>query len=265
MKLLPTIWRKIFVVSLKMCNFAVDMKQKLLLILAIVSIGGLCHAQAQTDSINNVQTQRKVEFHLGTDFVTSYIWRGLKQGSVSLQPEMSVSWKGLSLTAWGNVGLSNKDDPSEIDLTLSYETSGLSFGIVDYWDDANNTRYFYYKKDHTGHAFEGFVKYDFGPVCASWQTIFAGRDYSEGDGKREYSSYIEVSAPFTFTSCDWDATVGVVPWKTDYYETNGFCVTNLSLRATKAVEITKKFALPLFGELTANPASQKMYFVFGFN
>lgn len=250
------------------------MKRKLFIITAILLIGGMCRTQAQTDGsiIDQPQTdstslskeKSKVEFHLDGDFVTSYLWRGLKLGSVSLQPEMSLSWKGLSLTAWGSVGVSDKKDPSEIDLTLSYETGGLSFGIVDYWTDEKEKRYFYYKKDHTGHVFEGFVEYDFGPVCASWQTMFAGSDLREDDGKREYSSYFEVSAPFTFVTCDWEATLGVVPWKTDYYEVNGFSVTNLSLRATKAIPITKKFELPLFGELAANPASQKMYFVFGF-
>ena len=171
--------------------------------------------------------------------------------------------KGLNLTAWGSVGLSNKDDASEIDLTLSYETGGLSFGIVDYWNTDHDKRYFYYKKDGTGHSFEGFIGYDFGFLRASWQTFFAGNDYQEDD-KRTYSSYFELSAPFTLATCDWDATFGLVPWRSDYYDTNGFSVTNLSLRATKDIQITKSFALPLFGQLIANPANQQFYFVFGF-
>ena len=118
----------------------------------------------------SVWAQRQIEAHLGADIVSNYIWRGQDLGHVSLQPELSVAWKGLSLAAWGNVGLSDKDDAREVDLTLSYETGGLSFGIVDYWNDANDSRYFYYKKDGTGHSFEGFVAYDFGPVKASWQT-----------------------------------------------------------------------------------------------
>lgn len=252
------------------------MKQTMLVMIAILTMGSMCRAQEQTrlsgneqqptDSTSLAKAKSDVEFHLDGDFVTSYIWRGMKLGAVSLQPEMSVSWKGLSLSAWGSVGLSDKDDPSEIDLTLSYETGGLTFGVVDYWNDEDEKekRFFYYNKDHTGHVFEGFVEYDFGPVCASWQTMFAGRDFRKDDGKREYSSYFELSAPFAFADCDWEATVGVVPWKTEYYEVSGFSVTNVGLRATKTLQIAKDFALPLFGELTANPASQQMYFVFGF-
>ena len=211
-----------------------------------------------------VRAQSQVEGNLMADIVSNYIWRGKELGHVSLQPELSVAWKGLSLAAWGSVGLTNhKDDVREIDLTLTYMTGGLSFGIVDYWDEGNDSRYFYYKKDGTGHAFEGFVSYDFGPVSASWQTYFAGNDYQDDNGKRAYSSYFELSAPFRFATCDWDAKIGLVPWKSGIYEVNGFNVTNLSLRATKTIQITKSFELPLFGQIVANPASQHFHFVFG--
>ena len=212
----------------------------------------------------SIWAQHKVEGHLGADVVSNYIWRGKNMGHVSLQPELSVKWKGLSLSAWGSVGLTNyKDDAREIDLTLSYKTNGLSFGVIDYWDDSSDSRYFYYKKDDTGHSFEGFVSYDFGPVSASWQTYFAGNDYQENNGKRAYSSYFELSAPFRLVTCDWDARVGFVPWKSGIYEVSGFSITNLSLRATKAIRISNSFELPLFGQLIANPASQHFYFVFG--
>ena len=209
-----------------------------------------------------VWAQSQVEGHLGADIVSNYIWRGQDLGHVSLQPELSVAWKGLSLTVWGSVGLSDKDDSREVDLTLSYETGGLSFGIVDYWNDENDKHYFYYKQDGTGHSFEGFISYDFGPVSASWQTYFAGNDY-KGDGKRAYSSYFELSAPFRLATCDWDARAGLVPWKSGMYDVSGFSVTNLSLRATKAIKISKSFELPLYGQVVANPASRHFYFVFG--
>ncbi len=207
--------------------------------------------------------QSKVECHIMADMVSSYIWRGQNMGHVSLQPELSVEWKGLSLAAWGSVGLTNfKDDSREVDLTLTYTTGGLSFGIVDYWDDGNDGRYFYYKHG-TGHSLEGFISYDFGPVSASWQTYFAGNDYQEDNGKRAFSSYFELSAHFRLATCDWEAAIGLVPWKSGMYEVNRFNVTNLSLRATKAIKITESFNLPLFGQLVANPASKHFYFVFG--
>ena len=236
-------------------TFAPVMKTKLLIWVAILSIGSMSRVQAQSD----------VDVSLKSDFVSDYNWRGLDLGNASIQPELSVGWKGLSLTAWGSAGLTgHKDDKREIDMTLSYETGGLSFGVVDYWTDEYDSRYFYTKRDSTGHAVEGFIAYDFGPVRASWQTFFAGRDYKEDSGKRAYSSYFELTAPFRLATCDWDATLGLVPWKSDYYDVGGFSVTYLSLCATKDIQITKSFSLPLFGQVIANPASQNFYFVFGF-
>jgi len=211
---------------------------------------------------SGIHAQSQVEGHIMADIVSNYIWRGQNLGHVSLQPELSVAWKGLSLAAWGSVGLSDKDDNREVDLTLSYEIGGLSFGIVDYWSEGNDNRYFYYKNG-TGHAFEGFISYDFGPVSASWQTYFAGNDYQNDNGKRAFSSYFELSAPFRLVTCNWEAKVGLVPWKSGTYDVNGFNVTNLSLRATKAIKISESFELPLFGQVIANPASQHFYFVFG--
>ena len=215
-------------------------------------------------AIGSTQAQDKLEGSLKADFVSTYIWRGQHLGHVSIQPELSVTWKGLGLTAWGNVGLSNYKDLREIDLTLSYDTGGLSFGIVDYWNNEYDSRFFYYRKDGTGHVFEGYVSYDFGPVGISWQTFFAGNDYQKDSGRRAWSSYFEVSAPFRLVTCQWEATAGLVPWACDYYDTKGFSVTNLSLQATKPIQLSRSFALPLFGKLIANPASQDLWFVVGF-
>ena len=182
---------------------------------------------------------------------------------------MAIGWKGLRLSAWGTVGLDSKDT-REIDLTLSYETGGLSFGLVDYWPDDCDSRYFYYKTPDTGHAFEAFVGYDFGCLNVSWQTFFAGNDLEfsdddeDDDGKRSYSSYLLFSAPFSLATCEWEATVGIVPWKAAYYETSGFAVTNVSLGVTKDIHITDSFSLPIFGRLIANPSEQHFYFVAGF-
>ena len=213
----------------------------------MLTMSSVISMQAQTDSVNNVPAKSDFVFHLKGDVVTNYLWRGLNFGHVSIQPEMSLGWKGLSLKAWGNMGLSDSKDSREIDLTLSYEIGGLSFGVIDYWTDGYDNRFFYYRNDSTGHSFEGFVSYNFGPVSASWQTFFAGSDFQKDSGKRAFSSYFEVAAPFRFVTCNWDAAVGFVPWKSDYYYTNGFRLINVSLRATKEIQISKSFSLPVFG------------------
>lgn len=83
------------------------------------------------------------------------------------------------------------------------------------------------------------------------------------DGKRAYSSYVELSAPFKLASVDWSAAVGASPFANDYYQTNGFAVTNLSLKAEKEIKVTDSFSIPVFGQIVGNPCSQKAYLVFG--
>ncbi len=211
--------------------------------------------------------QDKVETNVAADFVNEYIWRGQKCGDVAVQPTLGVGYKGLSLTAWGSYGLSNKDDVKEFDLTLAYSTGGLNIGITDYWFSEGldpDARYFKYDAHGTNHLFEANIGYDFGPVALQWYTNFAGNDGTNNSGKRAYSSYFEVSVPFRLVTVDWTATAGAVPFATTSYGTTGFAVTNLSVRATKEIRVTDSFSIPIFGQLTGNPCSQKAYLVLGF-
>lgn len=209
--------------------------------------------------------QERIEATVQADVVSRYIWRGQDLGDVSLQPTLGLAYKGLSLTAWGNVGLSDPSDTEEFDLTLAYSIGGFNIGVTDYWFNKPNDRYFSYAAHETSHVFEANIGYDFGPVAVQWYTNFAGNDGVNKSGKRAYSSYFEVSAPFRLAGCDWTAAVGAVPYATtSYSNANGFAVTNVSVRATKDVRITKTFSLPLFAGVTANPSTEKAYMVFGF-
>ena len=211
--------------------------------------------------------QDKVETTISGDIVSSYIWRGQDLGNVSLQPTLGVAYKGLSLSAWGSVGLTDSNDTKELDLTLSYSIGGFNVGITDYWFNTGldpENRYFKYGAHQTNHLFEATVGYDFGVASLQWYTNFAGNDGTNKNGKRAYSSYFEVVVPFKLSAIEWTATAGAVPWATTSYGTTGFAVTNLALRATKDIKITDTFSVPLFAEVAANPCSQKAYLVLGF-
>ncbi len=212
--------------------------------------------------------QDEIETTISGDIVSSYIWRGQDLGNVSLQPTLGISYKGLSLTAWGSVGLSNADDTKEFDLTLAYTIGGFNIGITDYWFNAGldpENRYFKYDAHGTNHVFEANIGYDFGFASLQWYTNFAGNDGINKDGKRAYSSYAEVVVPFKLATIDWTATAGAVPYATDFYNdwTSGFAVTNLALKATKDIKVTDSFAVPIFAEVSANPCTQKAYLVLG--
>ena len=211
--------------------------------------------------------QDEVEATISGDIVSSYIWRGQDLGNVSLQPTLGVGYKGLSLTAWGSVGLTDAADTKEFDLTLGYSAGGFNIGVTDYWFNAGldpENRYFMYDAHGTNHVFEATVGYDFGFASLQWYTNFAGNDGVNKDGDRAYSSYVEANIPFQLASVDWTATAGAVPFATDFYGTTGFAVTNLALKASKDIKITDSFSLPVFGQVVANPCAQKAYLVLGF-
>ena len=209
--------------------------------------------------------QDEVETTVSADVVSQYIWRGQDLGSVSLQPTLGVSYKGLSLTGWGSVGLTEPADTKEFDLTLAYTIGGLNIGVTDDWFDniGPETRYFKYDAHGTNHVFEANIGYDFGFASIQLYTNFAGNDGTKKDGKRAYSSYGEIAVPFKLAAVDWSATIGAVPHYTTSYGTTGFAVTNVALKATKDIKVTDSFSIPVFGQVVANPCAQKAYLVFG--
>ena len=174
---------------------------------------------------------------------------------------LGISWKGLSLSAWGSVGISDFSDDKELDLTLAYSIKGFNVGITDYWFSQGS--YFQYKYGKTTHIWEANVGYDFGFLSLQWYTNFAGNDGTNKDSKRAFSSYFELAAPFRLGGLDWSASLGIVPWATTSYNSNGFCVTNVSLRATKDFVIKEKYHLPVYAGLIANPRNEKVYLLFG--
>ena len=212
-----------------------------------------------------VTAQDEIETSIGADLVSAYEWRGQDLGGVSIQPSLSIAYKGLSLTAWGSVGI-DKEDAKEIDLTLAYETGGFSISVTDYWvaPYGEGTKFFHYGAHSTAHVFEAQVGYDFGALAVNWYTNFAGADGVNKDGNRAYSSFVSLEVPFTLGGLEWTAEVGATPWATDYYaEADGFTVCDIALSTSKEIKITDSFSLPVFGKLSFNLATECADFIFG--
>lgn len=211
------------------------------------------------------QAQDEVETELGADIVSGYIWRGQDLGGVSVQPSLTVSYKGLYLNVWGSIGL-DKEDSREVDLIVGYENGGFSISLTDFWTVASGdeAKYFKYGAHSTSHVFEAQIGYDFGVLAVNWHTNIAGADGVNKDGERAYSSYIQLSAPFSLGGVEWTAEAGATPWATDYYaDANGFAVCDLSLTASKEIKITDSFQVPAYAKVTFNPASEQSYITFG--
>ena len=218
--------------------------------------------------------QEKVTVNGNIDLVNNYVWRGMDQNSgFSVQPTLSLSYKGLSLSAWGSQSLTNNADRDvqELDINLSYSTGGLFATLSDYWWGGLHNPYGYYKEGPAdnpvdgGHHFEATLAYNFGdklPLTLSWSTWFAGADLRTESGNRSYSTYINASYDI---ACPADVTltpsVGFTPWQ-GYYNDKA-AITDISLKASKDVELSDKLSLPVFVQAIASPINDHVYLVAG--
>lgn len=197
------------------------------------------------------------------DFVSDYIWRGVYQNSgFSVQPTLGLSYGNLSLSAWGSQSLTKTDGAQEFDINLSYTFGNLGITVTDYWWNGIAMPYGDYKHDH---HFEGSLFYFFGgkfPLTVGWATMFAGSDENT-DGDRAYSTYISAAynifcpAEITLTP-----SVGFTPWK-GMYDADGAAFTDIALKASKDINITDNFSLPLFVQAITSPSFDKTYLIAG--
>lgn len=212
---------------------------------------------------------QSVDFSAGADLVSSYVWRGSYQTSASIQPAMGLQVGGFSLGAWGSVDIAGNGS-KEVDFTAAYSLGGVSLAITDYWwEGEDKFQYFMYDSHRTGHHFEATLGYTLPiekfPLSLSWNTMFAGADYNtwkeDGSSDRSYSTYIEASYPFAINNIGLSASLGLTPWEGMY--ASDFSVVNIGLKASKSIQITDSFSLPVFGQVITNPRTEDIFFVFG--
>jgi hypothetical protein len=214
-----------------------------------------------------VKAQDKLDASAGADVVSAYEWRGQDLGGAAAQPYAGLSYKGLTLGAWGSIGLDkSKNYTSELDFTFGYTSGKFSAAITDYYslpkEDFGQEKYFQYGAHSTKHVYEATVGYNFGPLALAWNTNFAGADGVKSNGDRAYSSYFQATAPFKVGSIDFKAELGVSPWETTYYTNSSFAVVNIAVTATKQVKIAD-FTLPVYAKVGANPDTQRAFVVLG--
>lgn len=218
-----------------------------------------------------------VELEVGADLVSSYIWRGQDCGGFSVQPGATLSWKGLSFGVWASAELLNNASSvanmAEFDLSLAYETGDFSVGVTDYTYCTGGYLSNWSFSQASAHQLELNLGYDFGVVALSWNTMLAGPDRksyevvgADGEasevyyGKRLYSSYVEISAPFKLGGVDCTAAVGASPWEDAVTSVGNkkFNVVNCSVTAEKELK-----GIPFMGQIVYNPQSEATFFVVG--
>ncbi len=189
----------------------------------------------------------------GADLLSSYIWRGTRQGSgPHIQPAIEYSRGSFTVGAWGTFDLHGYE---EVDLWFAFDLpGGFAIGIQDYY--LPELPYFDYSAADGAHAFE---------VNLDWESengwLSANYIINEAGGAGSYGNdlYFEAGLSFEYFSLFLGAGNG---WHTG----NGrFNVCNLGLEVTEGIEVTDRFTVPVTGQLIFNPDREQLLLAAGFS
>ena len=248
----------------------------------------------QTETAIGQDSEKKslVEINIGADLVSRYVWRGTDYGnSPGIQPSFSVGIKGFEIGAWASYALvsySQKINDSttmsmgnyaEFDLFLSYTFKWFTVSVTDYFfpnpmTPNSNNKYFNWKNASTGHTLEAALSFngtDKVPLSLYVGTLIYGADKDKDStgvyglgSNNNYSTYIEASYTFNIKKIgvDLQPFIGGIPFGSSWYGPYGG-VINLGFTASKELQITNKYSLPVYVSIITNPQSESAFFVFG--
>ena len=137
--------------------------------------------------------------------------------------------------------------------------------MSDYYFDFESPYFSDYNASHSLCATVSYTLSERIPLKLSWSTTLAGEDFHD-NGKRAYSSYVELSYAHTFDKLfDVEAAVGASPFKAPYwcyddegFVPDGFTFTNLELGLSREFEIGCA-TLPVSLRYIYNPFIHRSY------
>lgn len=224
--------------------------------------------------------QEKPKAYVSADLVTKHMWRGQDYGGVSIQPHGYISYLGFYFDAFASKSF-DKNDKERIDFYAGYKAPfGLNVSFGSHWMSNADwlNRYFHFVKEETGHQFEANIGYECQWFDLQAYSILGGNDL-KADGKRAFSTFIQLTVPFRLAGLDWRGRIGFTPAEsssyvtpvdgnpfydsiTDYLYADGPAIVEASIRATKDIE-AKGFHVPVFMEFNTNPYTKRASIVGG--
>lgn len=197
-------------------------------------------------------------------FTNLHMWRGGSSGTAPcIEPNVTWTYKNLSLDTWASYALDNSY--KEIDLVLTYNWRFISFSVADFYCPSPNTKVKFsnLKTEETEHLFEFKTDITLSekiPIKLSGAVIFAGNDWEQKTDKIKqfYSTYIEASYPFQLASIPILLEVGMTPTKGMYAK--DIKVFNYGLTVFKDIKINERFSIPTSYKLVYNLERDLLYF-----
>ncbi|HNZ72294.1 MAG TPA: hypothetical protein PKJ43_06705 [Prolixibacteraceae bacterium] len=196
-----------------------------------------------------ITSDLKAQFTAGVDLYSSYVWRGSKFAGPSVQPSVKFTTGGLTAGVWGSYDFSGY---KETDPYISYSLPiGLSIGVTDYYYEGDITDF----SDSTGsHALEVNLGYTIKGLSLAGNYIV-----NEAGGAASMGGDMYFQATYAFSS--FSAFIGAGNgWHTSDSEFN---VCNIGIQASKSIELTDKFSIPVTGQVIVNPDKKQLFMVVG--
>lgn len=211
---------------------------------------------------------------IGTDVVSSAMWRGARLAGVSVQPSITFETGGLSISAWGSTDLEyglGDFGYTELDFTVSYTLGGVSLALTDYSWTGMSAGFDYFGTYADNHIVELGLGVELGeyieklPISLSLNTMLYGANKTASN-TQAYSSYFEAGYEYTIGDTDFSIALGAALEQDGanmYSGKDGLNIVNISVGASKTIQLTPDYGLGLFGTITYNPADQGIFFATG--
>ena len=179
---------------------------------------------------------------LGADAVSSYLWRGANSAGPSIQPSAYFDYEkgdwALSMGAWGSKSFV-KGDYNEFDLSVEATWRNITLSLANYSE--------FYGAEFDDNYLDLGLSYTLSedvPVTFSWYSVL---------NQPALPSYFEVAYDFSVSVVDFSVAAGVLPFASEYYESDKAGVCNLNLSAGHEFEFEHGGSMPVSAQVVYNP------------
>lgn len=246
-------------------------------------------------SLSSSSSSSSFSLDIGGDIVSKYVWRGLQFGEnvPALQPYMEFGAGPIVFGFFGSTGLAGNGSFQEFDFYVGadFMDGMLSAYIYDYYFPAWGGDYFDFDKNTTGHLLEldlSFNGTDNIPFTFLLAVNFYGADALRIDNDPnsvhfnevlgvKHSTYAEFGYNTKVGGLDFSPFMGFNLTKaidanpgTGYVGETGFYSNDIGLihigmKVSKEIEISDKFSLPIYGQVSSNFQAKQVFWTVGFS
>ncbi len=221
----------------------------------------LAAAMVSALSLNNMakaqDSSSKTSFTAGADIYSSYVWRGTKFAGPSIQPTVALNAGDFTLGVWGSYGtvVPGGSPYYETDPYLAFNFKmGLSLGVTAYYYEGDISQI---SDTTSSFAYELNAGYSIKNLSLSANVVL--NNSRAGAGSQGGDAYFQ--ATYNFPKFNIFAGAG-----NGWYTLNHkFDLCNVGVGTSKTIQVTKKFSIPVTGQVIVNPNAKKLFMVVGFS